>query len=88
MNVFVVVGHQGLNELGAAIREHYTGQHYVLTPATWFVADNITSGEVSAKLGLENGKIGAQGVVVTVTTYAGFAPRDLWEWIKSKVEAK
>ena len=50
--------------------------------------DTLTSGEVADKLKIRDGQLGAQAVVVGVAGWSGFAPSDLWEWLKSRLETR
>lgn len=88
MTIYVIVGHKGLEKIGPEITKYYSGQYYVLPPSTWFVSDKGTTSEVASKLGILDGKLGAQAVIFPTNTWAGWAPADLWEWLKSKREAR
>jgi hypothetical protein len=88
MTIFAVIAHQRPDLLKAEIEAKYPSQFYHLAPSTWFVFDNITSAEIGEKLRVTNGTLGAQAVIIAVSGWSGFAPSDLWEWLKSRFEAR
>jgi hypothetical protein len=88
MTIFAVVAHQKSDLLKAEVELKYPGQFYFLAPNTWFILDNITTAEVGAKLRIVKGELGAQAVVMPVSGWTGYAPADLWEWLKSRLEVR
>ncbi len=49
----------------------------------FFVAFTGTSRELSKKIGFGEDKEIDAGVVIPITDYAGYAFKDLWEWIRT-----
>ncbi len=86
MGVFVVIGHTELAKLGEkVVAEFPAAASYALPPAAWFVEFDGTQLQVSDKLGLTNGALGAQAVIAPITQYQGWAPNALWEWIRPRL---
>ncbi len=85
MTIFVIIaGTVGKEALGAKVKELYKDS-YELPPNAWFIADTITANQMRDKVGLTGDGLGAQGVVVKIDGYAGYAPSDLWEWLRRKL---
>lgn len=87
MPIFVAVAHTRPDLLGAKVKEFYPDS-YTLEPSAWFFFASGTATEIREKFGLDGGKLGAQAVIIQVGDWAGYAPSDLWTWMKSRLEAK
>jgi hypothetical protein len=87
MAVFVVIGSVKSDALKAAIIQQYGANHYEFASNAWFVPDVGTTKDVMDKLGLQNGGIGAQGVVLRFTAYAGYANAAGWTWLQKNSDA-
>lgn len=84
MSVFAVIGYTELPKLKSRIEELYpAGKHYHLPPAAWFISDIGTTEEIGDKIGIKNGQLNVQAVVIAVNTYAGWVRSDFWEWLKA-----
>jgi hypothetical protein len=84
MSVFVVIGRTNPNSIREAVVRQYGANHYQFSESSWFVQDNGTTKDVADKLGIVNGELGAQGVVLRFDAYSGFAPADGWKWLGSQ----
>ncbi|HUB97572.1 MAG TPA: GNAT family N-acetyltransferase, partial [Stellaceae bacterium] len=84
--IFVVVGHTQIVKLGEAIRAAYPGaRHFELPPATWFVRhDDQSATDVATKIGIADGKLGAQAIVFSLGQWSGWGRNELWEWIGAR----
>ena len=51
-------------------------------PGLWLVAYNGTTSDLSEAIGLGDDESMGTAIVLPVTNYSGYAPRDLWEWLK------
>lgn len=81
MAVFAIVATVSETALREAVLGVYGVESHQLSPSCWFVVDEGTTKSVSDKLGLTSGGIGAQGVVLSLTGYSGWAPVAAWEWL-------
>jgi hypothetical protein len=88
MAIYCIIASTEAAKLKAAIAEHYSDV-YELPPNVWLVVDPGTTTQVRDKLGL-NGKglglQGVQGIVVNSNGISGYAPSDIWEWVRVKME--
>jgi hypothetical protein len=87
MAVFAVIAYSEPLRLKQAVVEQCGANQYELTPGCWFVVDDGTTKLVADKLGLTDGKIGAQGVVPLFTGYSGWGPRAAWDWLQNAKSA-
>jgi hypothetical protein len=81
MSVFAVIASSNPSAVGTAIVAQYGANHYQFTNNVWFVSDNGTTKDVSDRLGISNGVIGAQGVVLKFDNYSGYAATAGWQWL-------
>ncbi|HCX31668.1 MAG TPA: hypothetical protein DHU55_18145, partial [Blastocatellia bacterium] len=72
------------------IAERFPGNYYEVGDGQWLVADAGTAKEIYIRLFPEaEFPLAAKNVAVFgITGYWGFAPQDMWEWIRSKTGAK
>jgi hypothetical protein len=84
MSVFVIIGSVNPNFIAEAVVRQYGANHYQLTSNAWFVPDNGTTKDVADKLGITNGAIGAQGVILKFDGYSGWASAEAWKWLASQ----
>jgi hypothetical protein len=87
MPVFAVIATVNPAALKTAVVTQYGANHYEFSPTVWFVPDVGTTEQVSNKLGLAGGKIGAQGVVLRFTGFSGYAGANAWTWLQSNSDA-
>lgn len=69
-----------------AIRTVYPNDHIQISDLSWLVSDDVTAKEVTEKLKISGGKRGS-AVVVSTNGYFGLASTNIWEWMKTKLEA-
>ncbi len=84
MNPFAIMSVTENPALNMAVEREFPGASLKLAPNTWLVAARgLTTREVSEKVGVM--PEGISGVVVVkIEGYFGFAPRNIWEWLKVK----
>jgi hypothetical protein len=87
MAVFAVIASTEAERLGAAVIAQYGANHYKFSPSSWFVPDSGTTKDVADKLGLIGGGVGAQGVVIKISGYAGWAGAAGWSFLSQHPEA-
>jgi hypothetical protein len=67
-----------------AITGAYPSDSIKAWPGLWFVSDEAaTAQQVSTKLGTANGGMGTV-IVLSISGYHGFAPKNIWEWLAVK----
>ncbi|WP_322071010.1 hypothetical protein [Paraburkholderia bannensis] len=74
------------SKLDAKILEHFAADSLKLPRGEWLVKFMGTTQELSTLLtitGTPNSEVG-NAVVIAVGSYFGFAPTNVWEWIKSR----
>lgn len=72
--------------LNMAISEKFGNNAYQLPGAgAWLISYDGTAKELSDALGITDGSPGT-GVIVSVGSYYGRAPTDIWEWMKVRME--
>jgi hypothetical protein len=86
MPVFAIIAKSKPEAVGQSIIEQYGATHYQFTDNVWFVPDSGTSEDVSAKVGIKDGKVGS-GVVLKFSAFSGFAPKTAWTWLDAYPEA-
>lgn len=83
-------------ELEGAVRKNLEeGDCFQLAnDAGWLVTFKGTSKELCDRLGIDNRPVGdpailkvGSAIVVPVTSYYGLGPTDMWEWLKTRIEA-
>ena len=87
MALYAVIATTNPAAVESAVAAQYGAAHFSFASNTWFVSDSGTSKMVADKLGLTNGKVGGQGIVVLVSGYSGFARADTWTWLQQYPEA-
>ena len=90
MNVFAVIALKG--ESVAAVKEAVTtafpeNNSIEAGDMGALIADSGTILSVSSKIGIPNNPIVTSVLVVAFTGYYGRAKAEVWEWIKTKLEA-
>lgn len=81
--IYAVVAQAGAERLNALVAAHYP-DHFAFRPSCWFVVEPLAAEDVSAKLGISDGRQpGVQAVVLPVTGYHGYASNDLWNWLRA-----
>lgn len=86
MTIYVVVAKAGSEKLDAKVKSTYPDENHAFSGSSWFVYDTGTTKQVSEKLGIADGTLGTQAIVMPITGWSGFAPSDTWEWLKPRWE--
>jgi hypothetical protein len=87
--VFAVIEGAENPALAANIRRIYPDDHLKLSgPGQWLISDTGSAKTVSDKLGLEKGSGFSATLVVAISSYFGLHSSDIWDWIRTKVEAR
>jgi hypothetical protein len=86
MTIYVIIAGSSTDKLRGKIAEVYPTEHYNFPGnSSWFVYDDTsTTKEVAEKLGISGGALGAQAVVMPINGWNGWAPGDLWEWLRPR----
>lgn len=87
MAVFAVIASIDAEKLKGAVTAQYGANHYQFSPTTWFVPDSGSTKDVADKLGLTGGALGAQGVVLKLSGYSGWASAAAWTFLGQHPEA-
>jgi hypothetical protein len=87
MAVFAVLPLRPSPTLEEEIRRHFRDDSLQLPNGDWLISYSGTAVKLSETLQVTDGKSGA-AVIVQVSSYYGRAPTNIWDWIKTKLEAK
>jgi hypothetical protein len=82
MALFAIIGIDPKPGLAAAVERDYAGKFVVVASNHWIVNGEGTAKSVSDNLGVRGGSLG-NVIIYNVAGYYGFAPTNLWEWLKS-----
>ncbi len=93
MTIFAVLMPSPQPELAEAIQKNYPGDNLSVTPTQWLLSSSESVLDITAKIGIydvNNPSAPADrlGIVLAISSYHGRAPTVVWDWIKSKLEAK
>ncbi len=89
MAIFLVVPTGDQAGIQKALSDHKArgDLDFIDLPVTgFFVSFPGTSQELSGLIGISDGSSG-NGVVASVGSYYGRAPTNIWDWVKSRMEA-
>jgi hypothetical protein len=86
MAVFMVLPRAPTPKLDAAIQASFPDDSFQLSGNQWMVSFRGTAVALSEKLGITDGANGS-AVIAQIGSYYGRAPRDVWDWIKQKLES-
>lgn len=91
MNVYAILLPIDPSPVVGVIMSKFPDHHLRITSTQWLVASSSTTQEVSAHLGIydaanPSGARVGDGIVVAVSNYFGYAPKNVWEWLRSKTE--
>lgn len=89
MAIFLVVPTGDQAGIKKALIDHKSGGHldFIDLPKNgFFVSFSGTSQELSDIIGISDGSSGL-GVVAGISSYYGRAPTNIWDWVKSRMEA-
>lgn len=84
MNLYLIVPTpptDNAEKLADAIQQRFGSHAYRLPGGEWLIAYPETSKALSDELGISDGSNGS-GIVAGISGYFGFAPSDIWEWMR------
>jgi hypothetical protein len=91
MNIYTVIAIDNPEAAGAAVARAFPGDFLAFTTHTWLVAGTGTAQDVCGRLGLPIETVQAgqlaptfNAIVTLVAGYFGYAPMNIWEWVKAK----
>jgi hypothetical protein len=94
MKIFAILPPVPNAILDKKVQEEFAGNNIKLSANQWLVAGNGTAIDVSHQLGLTvvrdgQNALGETGtaVVLAMASYFGSAPTNIWDWVKTKLEA-
>ena len=93
MTIFAILLPAPQPNLAAAIKRAYPQDHLMITETQWLVSSSGTVIEVTAKVGIHdrdrpNNPSTGSAIVFAMSSYFGRAPTQIWDWIRSKLEAR
>jgi len=71
-------------KLGEVLERDFAGKYFRVGTDHWLLSANGTTQEISAKLGITAAQVG-QVIVYNIGGYFGYAPQNVWEWLKSNM---
>lgn len=88
MSIFVIFNVSSPEKMGPAIMAAFPDDCFELKNGEWLVSAKGTAKEVSDKIGIsaDPALIGS-AIVFGMEGYFGRSPANIWDWIKSKLEA-
>lgn len=92
MAVFVIFRVQDPERMRNAVQQAFPENFFDLGNNEWLVSAKGTAKEISDRLGITNEPPGTQSragnaIVFSMDNYYGRAATNIWEWVKTKVEA-
>jgi len=82
MALFAIIGIKPKPELAVTVERDYAGKFIKVAPDHWIVIGEGTAQAVSDNLGVRGGGLGTV-IIYNFVGYYGFAPTNIWEWLKS-----
>lgn len=75
---------KNINGLEQKIKDTSSTVYTNVAPAAWFLVFDGTSDELAEKLQFgDDDKEFGTGIVMQASFYQGFAPKSLWEWMRT-----
>lgn len=92
MTIFAILLPSPQPALEEAIKTAYPNEYLSINSTQWLVSSSETAIEITAKIGVYDEKNPTSpptgnAVVFAISSYYGRAPTNIWDWIKSKLEA-
>jgi hypothetical protein len=92
MAIFVVFRVQNPALMRAAVASAFPNDHMEIGNNEWLISAQGTAKEISDRLGVTDQPPGqptraGNAMIFSMQNYYGRASSDIWEWIKTKVEA-
>lgn len=88
MAVFVIFRVSHGEAVAAALQKSYPDDHYHLGNNEWLVSSTKTAKELSVELGISADPSISNAIIFKMASYFGRTQPDVWDWIKTKVEAQ
>ncbi|MDD9860239.1 MAG: hypothetical protein OXU40_07310 [Nitrospira sp.] len=79
--IYVIVSFKPGEELRGRVEALKSPVYAGESPSVYFVSYRGTTRELSDAIGYGDAQVGS-GVVMPVSSYDGYASRDLWEWME------
>lgn len=86
MTIFVIFRVSHPDILARELSIKYPNDHLKVSDGQWLLSARGTAREVAEYLGFINQGT-TSGIVISMGSYWGRAPTDIWDWIKAKAEA-
>ena len=92
MTIFVVFRVQDPVRMKNAVETVFAHDHFSLGHDEWLISAKGTAKEISDRLGITDLPVGnvtkaGSAIIFSMENYYGRAANDIWEWIKTKMEA-
>ena len=84
MAIFAVIARTNPEKIRQKIQAIYPSENYEFASNAWFVYDTAIASAVGEKLEISEGKLGAQGVIIVINGYHGWAASDAWDWLRPR----
>jgi hypothetical protein len=93
MTIFAILLPEPNPSVSATIADVFRDDFLSLNDTQWLVSSSLTIREVTARAGIYDisnpaAPQTANGVVFATTSYFGLAQATVWDWIRSKLEAR
>lgn len=90
MTIFVVFRVSDPEKMKTAMQSAFPNNHLQVDTDEWIVSATGTAKDISEKLGVtkgENSTVVGPAMIFSMANYYGRATTEIWDWIKSKLEA-
>ena len=85
MAIFVMFRSGTPAKLDEALTRLYPDDNLEISKGVWLVSSPGTARQLSDKLGVSDGELGA-AIIFSMGNYYGRASTEIWDWIKEKAE--
>lgn len=82
MALFAIIGIRPTPALAVAVERDFEGKFALVAPDHWIVVGEGTARSISDGMGVRGGGLG-NVIVYNIAGYYGYAPQNLWEWLKN-----
>ena len=85
--IFAVFAASSPDKLAPTIASTFPDAHLSVGVGQWLLIgpSTMTTQELSAKLGLVEPEAASNAIIVSVSSYFGRAPLNVWEWLAAKM---
>ena len=87
MTVFAILESSPKAELAGRIKAQFPNDHYSFAHGKWLVSAKMTAADLCTSLGVVKDSGFGGTLVVAVSSYYGLHSTEVWDWIKTKMEA-